>query len=247
MHERGLDDLVDIYSGRADRFDEDDPQIVGWRYGAPERHEVMLEIVRERDEPLTLLDVGCGVGHLADHLARAGRPLITLSAVELNPEMAAIARRRHPEVPVYEVDILTGDGEGLPVFDYVVMNGLLTYRGIHGVDQMLEYLSALLRAAFRHARRGIAFNTMSIQVDAPRDELLHLPIDTVVSFAARELSRHIVVRHDYGLYQYTTYVYREPAFDSMREMPRLVGASASAEVGRSWFKDDNDGLQRRGR
>ena len=59
------------------------------------------------------------------------------------------------------------------------------------------------------ARRGLAFNVISKHVDWERDDLFHLPCDALIAFLKAELSRHCVVRHDYGLFEYTTYVYRE--------------------------------------
>ena len=47
---------------------------------------------------------------------------------------------------------------------------------------------------------------MSKQVDWERDDLFHLPCDPLLAFLESELSRHCVVRHDYGLFEYTTYV-----------------------------------------
>ena len=40
---------------------------------AEQRYALMLGVVQEVDEPLTLLDFGCGLGHLLDHLERAPR------------------------------------------------------------------------------------------------------------------------------------------------------------------------------
>ena len=48
----------------------------------------------------------------------------------------------------------------------------------------------------------------------PREDLFHLPMDILASFLAHEISRHFVIRHDYGLYEYTAYVYREPVVNS---------------------------------
>ena len=61
---------------------------------------------------------------------------------------------------------------------------------------------------FEKARVGIAFNVMSKHVDWERDDLFHLPFDVLAGFLRRELSRHYVFRANYGLYEYTTYVYR---------------------------------------
>jgi hypothetical protein len=49
---------------------------------------------------------------------------------------------------------------------------------------------------------------MSKHVDWEREDLFHLPFDRLTSFLTNRLSRHFVIRHDYGLYEYTTYVYK---------------------------------------
>ena len=36
----------------------------------------------------------------------------------------------------------------------------------------------------------------------------HLPFDELAPFLTRELSRNFVLRNDYGLFEYTAYVYR---------------------------------------
>jgi len=38
-----------------------------------------------------------------------------------------------------------------------------------------------------------------------------LPLDTLASFACRELSRHFVTRNDYGLFEFAAYIYHQPA------------------------------------
>jgi hypothetical protein len=45
-------------------------------------------------------------------------------------------------------------------------------------------------------------------VDWERDVLFHLPFDAAAAFVSSALSRRFVFRSDYGLYEYTTYVYR---------------------------------------
>ena len=50
---------------------------------------------------------------------------------------------------------------------------------------------------------------MSKQVDWERDDLFHLPLDLLADYLTRNLSRHFVIRNDYGLYEYTVYVYHD--------------------------------------
>ena len=73
---------------------------------------------------------------------------------------------------------------------------------------MLVYFKSVVRAVFAKAELGIAFNVMSKHVDWERDDLFHLPFDILAQFITRELTRNFIIRNDYGLYEYTTYVYR---------------------------------------
>ena len=78
-------------------------------------------------------------------------------------------------------------------------------------EQMFHFVKRVISLLFNRCRVGIAFNAMSKQVDWERDDLFHLPLDRMAEFVCKELSRHFVIRNDYGLYEYTTYVYQTSA------------------------------------
>ena len=73
---------------------------------------------------------------------------------------------------------------------------------------MFSYFKQLSTRVFKYAAVGMAFNVMSKHVDWEREDLFHLPFDTLAEFVRKELTRNFVFRNDYGLYEYTTYVYR---------------------------------------
>ena len=186
---------------------------VGWTKSAEHadrRYRVALDVVREEaGASVSLLDFGCGASHLYDYMLRHGRTGIEYSGLDLSHEFIKLSRSKHPDVTYYEVDVLA-DASRLPEFDYVVMNGILTYKGTMSHEAMLEYAHALLVCLYAKARKGLCFNAMSTLVDWQREDLFHLPFDVIAPFLAEHLSRHVVFRHDYGLYEYMTYVYRTP-------------------------------------
>jgi hypothetical protein len=69
----------------------------------------------------------------------------------------------------------------------------------------------MLRAVWPSAKRGLAFNVMSKQVDWEREDLFHLPLSLLAEFLCAEVTRDFVVRNDYGLYEYTVYLRRPGA------------------------------------
>jgi hypothetical protein len=91
----------------------------------------------------------------------------------------------------------------------VIANGVFTEKRSLPWDDMWDYTREMITALYGLARVGLAFNVMSHHVDWEREDLFHLPYDTLAAFLKARISRHFVFRADYGLYEYTTYVFRE--------------------------------------
>jgi SAM-dependent methyltransferase len=177
---------------------------------AETRYRVMLDVIRQPDdEPITLMDFGCGAAHLNEYLRRHGRKEIRYLGVDASQRFVELSRSKFPNADFYCADILE-DKTALPEVDYVVMNGVLTEKRGLSFDEMREYMFRLLERVFSFARVGLAFNVMSQHVDWQRDDLFHVPYDLLAAFLKANLSRHFAFRADYGLYEYTVYVYREP-------------------------------------
>ncbi|MGZ5007866.1 MAG: class I SAM-dependent methyltransferase [Methylobacter sp.] len=183
---------------------------VDWpnRRDAEKRYAVMLDVIREQRPGLTLLDFGCGASHLYAFLQQSGRSGIVYHGLDISPAFFRLSQDKYPENTYYCLDVIA-DPEKLPEFDYLVMNGVFTEKRELEFDAMLEYFKQVIRIVFPKVRCGLAFNVMSKAVDWERDDLFHLPLDTLAAFLTREISRHFVIRNDYGLYEYTVYVYKE--------------------------------------
>jgi len=174
---------------------------------AETRYRVMLDVVRETQElPVTLLDIGCGAGHLLEHIQAAGRP-IDYRGLDISKKFTDLCRRKFPETTFHHADLLK-DADGIDPADYVVLNGVFTEKLSLSQDDMTGFIQAMLIAAWPLAVRGLAFNVMSTQVDWQRDDLFHVSFDVMADFVTETLTRRFVFRQDYGLYEYTVYLYR---------------------------------------
>lgn len=168
------------------------------------RHRVMAEVIREKEETVYLLDFGCGLAHMLDHI---DRQWIKYYGLDVTPELINHCREKHPDVTFYLLDILDErQCAKLADFDYIVANGVFTER-LCGYEPMWNYFTSIVRILFQKAKKGIAFNLMSTHLDEQRRDLFHVPIDRVANLCIHHLSRNFIVRNDYGFYEYTTYVY----------------------------------------
>jgi SAM-dependent methyltransferase len=175
---------------------------------AETRYRVMLELIRPPHPPIVkMLDFGCGASHLYEHIIANGIAGIEYTGLDLSPKFVELSRTKFPKNSYICADILE-QPDAVPASDYIVMNGVFTEKRGLTFDEMLAYFERTLAAAFAKARSGIAFNVMSKHVDWEREDLFHLPFDTLARFLVRSLTRNFVIRNDYGLYEYTTYVYR---------------------------------------
>ncbi|MCF7787397.1 MAG: class I SAM-dependent methyltransferase [Prosthecobacter sp.] len=173
------------------------------------RYEVMLGIIPKDSvgQTTTLLDFGCGSAQLMDHIGRTKRDWIQYSGMDVSESCIKTASEKYPKCSFYCNNILT-DKPAVPPFDYVVMNGVLTEKLSLSQEEMLKFTETLLVKVFEMTAKGMAFNVMSKIVDWERPDLFHLSMDAMSEMIGRKLSRHFVVRHDYGLYEYTVYIYK---------------------------------------
>lgn len=177
---------------------------------ADRRYQVMIELVPgdSRDKAVSLLDFGCGTAQMWQYIQDNATVEVAYSGLDLSPKFVDVARRKFPGCTFYCRDILEDGGESIPTFDYIIMNGVFTEKCGLSFDEMLAYFQRLIRVVWSKAECGIAFNVMSKHVDWERDDLFHLPLDTIASTVIRELTRNFVIRNDYGLYENAVYVYR---------------------------------------
>jgi len=211
MSKNYLDTIVKHYESCLDKHG-DSHLGVDWPKleDVEKRYRVMLDVIRfskPAEGPVSLLDFGCGAGHLLAHIRARNITDIHYAGLDVSEKFVDLCRRKFPDVPFYQADILDEKTE-LPQFDYIVMNGVFTEKRELSYEEMWEYFRRMVLKTFSYARSGIAFNVMSKAVDWEREDLFHLSADLLIGFMTKQLSRNFIIRNDYGLYEYTTYIYK---------------------------------------
>ena len=154
----------------------------------------------------SLYEVGAGAGHLYGYLAELG-VAVDYTGCDLSSEMVDAARKLHPQASFEVRDILIDPPRRR--YDVVLTSGLFHVRLDHSDTEWRQFVFAIVRRMYELCDRAIAFNLMTDQVDFRSDRLYYANPGDVLEFCRRELSRHVTVRHDYPLYEFTTYVYRD--------------------------------------
>lgn len=173
------------------------------------RYKVMMELISLKNEveEVTLLDFGCGTAHLLDYITKTSFTNVIYSGLDISEKFVTVCKGKYPETSFYCGDVLNPNFK-LPVFDYIVMNGVFTEKRELIFDEMWEYFAQMITKVYSLCNKGIAFNVMSKQVDWEREDLFHVSLDKLASFLCLNVTRDFVIRNDYGLYEFTVYIYK---------------------------------------
>ena len=93
-------------------------------------------------------------------------------------------------------------------YDIIIMNGVFTEKRELSNSEMFEYLIELLKSLFQNTNGVLCFNVMSKNVDWERDDLFHLSIDKLTKHLRSDFGNKYIIRNDYGLYEYTVYLFK---------------------------------------
>jgi SAM-dependent methyltransferase len=177
---------------------------------AKTRYRIMLDVIKFRtnqNQDVSLLDFGCGTAHLYEYILEQKLNNIQYSGLDISEKFLEYSRKKHPNIFFICADLMSKE-VSIPEYDFIVMNGVFTEKRSLDFDEMWEYTQELILKVFSFAKIGLCFNVMSKHVDWERDDLFHLPHDTLCNFLCKKVTRNYIIRNDYGLYEYSVYIYK---------------------------------------
>lgn len=155
----------------------------------------------------SVLDVGCGFADFNDWTARAGRP-VRYTGIDLSPDLIAMARERHPELPLYIGELADGGFEPAS-FDWVVLSGALNEQ-LHDGG---AYAHRMFLQMYALCRSGVAFNLLDGRSLQTHDLQSLIPEEELAF--CRSITPRSKLVQGYLANDFTIYLYREPTGQSI--------------------------------
>ena len=155
---------------------------------------------------LKILDVGCGNGEFVKYLNFHGFRG-SYQGIDLNANLISEATQRFPGVRFECKNILADPTDSS---DAVVMSGIFNA----DCGQTVQYIEAVVAAAFSMAREKVIFNAITTYVTYRTAEMFYLDPADAIAIAAR-LSGRFEIRHGFLPYNYTVCIHRSDHWHSM--------------------------------
>jgi SAM-dependent methyltransferase len=203
-----LDGIRDLYEGNLAEHGAGSKS-VGWRDEASQtlRFERLARVIDAAKGGFTVNDWGCGYGAMFGYLDGAfGKSMSHYTGYDISEEMLGAARARcaDPRAAFVNSAEVTADA------DYTFVSGTFNVK-LHARDEEWDaYIKRQLEQMYAQSRRGLAFNLLTSYVDWKTENLFYADPKEFFDFCKTRLSRAVTLHHDYGLFEWTIAVTREP-------------------------------------
>jgi hypothetical protein len=94
--------------------------------------------------------------------------------------------------------------------DIYFLSGTLNVR----IMDNLNYTKEMIKKMFRLSRKALGLNFLSKYVDYELDKDFHHSPEAIFSLA-KEHTKYVTLRHDYPLWEFTTYLYKEDYIETI--------------------------------
>lgn len=153
-------------------------------------------------------DIGCGYGAMFEFLKRR-HPDVDYAGFDISTDMIDAAMRR------FEGDAQAAFAVGSQprrTADFGFASGIFNVRLGRTDQEWQAYMTATLDIIAQTSRRGFAFNCLTLYSDPERmrADLYYVSPTAIFDLCKRRYSRHVALLHDYGLYEFTILVRKDP-------------------------------------
>ena len=201
MRKEDKEAIIKLYEDRYAQMGYD-VRTLGWRSRDDQvlRFKILSDIADLSGA--SICDVGCGFGDLCDYL-QSRFTGFTYTGIDISPSLVRKATELHPRHKFYCIDII--EENFTEQLDYFLLSGALNYR----VENNMETSTNMISRMFALANKGVGVNFLTTYVNFQRDYNYHHNPEAMFTFG-RTLTKWVTIRHDYPLWEFTMYLYKEP-------------------------------------
>lgn len=172
--------------------------------GNIERHNLRFKISTEVgiQNGDRVLDLGCGFADYYQYLLDNNYDII-YSGYDINPSLIEKAKERFTDIDIQTKDILQ---EPFPEFDYIVSSSCFNLPLTE--QDNYTFIEQIFEKCYSHAVKGVAIDFNSSYVDFLSKEGFHYEPEKVFSIA-KKFTKRVALRHDYPLFEFAIYMYKD--------------------------------------
>jgi SAM-dependent methyltransferase len=181
----------------------DSPAAVLWPRG---RQRLRFDALTRhfQDSDFSVLDYGCGLAHLKDHLDERCSAYRYVGA-DVVPEFVQAVKGKHPEAVVH---LVSSHADVIERVDHVVISGAFNIVDGDSAEAYLVYVQNALEHLFSLCRISLSVNFMTDKVDFVQSGAHHVNVEAMYKFVRDRLSPRLLLDQSYMPYEFSLVAFR---------------------------------------
>jgi ubiquinone/menaquinone biosynthesis C-methylase UbiE len=201
MNNEDKESIIKRYNERLEKFGD---SIEALASGTEARREVRFQTLLEVGikNGNSILDVGCGLADFYSFLKSKGIH-VDYTGIDLVPNLIDAAKYKYPNLH-FEVRDLQEKPYPSNSFDYVICSQVFNFN--LGSDKNMDLVEDMINRMFHISQHGVAVDFLTNYVDFRQQHLFYYKPETILSIA-KSITRRVLLRHDYPLFEFCLYLY----------------------------------------
>ena len=202
LYEKDKGNIDNRYNKRFEKYGAD---IRTLAVGNMERQLVRYEILSQIGDlnDCSILDVGCGFGDFYGFLLAKGLR-VDYKGYDMNPNLIEVAKDKYPSARFEVRNFFTEEIN--EKFDYIVSSSTFNNK-LQQIDNY-AFIKKVIKKCFDLCKIGTSINMMTSYVDFEAEHGFYYSPEEIFKYC-KTLTDKVTLRHDYCLYEFTLYLYKE--------------------------------------
>ncbi|MCD4672233.1 MAG: class I SAM-dependent methyltransferase [Anaerolineaceae bacterium] len=169
------------------------------------RFKQLAKVIAPSEEPVSILDYGCGYGALADYLLSKRIPVAQYIGFDIVEDMVLAAQRRFVGIKNLS---FTANLNDVPQVDYAIACGVFNMKLSADYNDWTQYVVNSLGEMNTLGTKGFSANFLTKYSDADRmrPDLYYADPSFLFDYCKIHFSKNVALLHDYDLYDFTIVV-----------------------------------------
>lgn len=177
------------------------------------RYKILSKLFKN-EKIIQVHDVGMGLASFYVYLNNNfPNQVIEYSGSDILIEYVKEVKNKYDNIKIYHRDL--AEEAGKEKYDYLIMSGLFHQRRDSILSDWEKFAQAIIRNTFLMCNKAIAFNFITPFVDFYQTDVYYCNLPKLLNFINDDLSRFFVLHHNYALFEFTVFVYREEYIHSL--------------------------------
>lgn len=205
-----LNEIHDFFQNCFEQYGES-PEGVGWNSDSAQeiRFNQLLKVIQPADS-FSLVEYGCGYGHLIDYMEKIGYHPSRYYGVDILESAIQAAKKRYGNNPTVSFHRSLDE---IPEADYLIASGVFNVKLEHDNVTWTRYIIESLDTFNLIAKRGFSVNFLTKYSDydrmIQRPDLYYADPCFLFDYCKANFSRNVALLHDYQIYDFTIIVRKE--------------------------------------